>query len=536
MLDVLRATKGGIITWVFLGAIIFMFIVFFGPGSLVRGQGGCSGQPAYAARVNGETIPVSTFNQEFRPVAERYERDPNSASMLPYFAVQVLNGLVEETLVAQEAERRGIQVTDEELVLRVKADPGFQVEGKFNEEKYRRATTQQFGSVAAYEASMKQRLRVAKLQAAVTASIQVPEAEIHETWKTLSDTFDVSYVLFPNADALAEVKVSDADVQAFAAKEGARIEKFYKDNGARYDQPQKVRVRHILAKIQNNDDATARKRIEDAIVRLGSGQDFAKVAADVSDDVNTKSAGGDMGEITAGSVDEAFAKAAMALEPGKISGPVKTPAGWHVIKVDQVIPAKKISLDAARSDIARELLSADRAKALVKEKAEAALKAAQGGKSLADQYPQPKPAVPAAENRPEMPEVKAALTWGGKAIAEQSTGPTPASVQSLAGLEGAGDMIKDVVAAQGPGLLPRVYTTPSGAIVASVKTRLRPDEKKYAAERHGHEVSLKGQKLRQMETVWLQQLRASASVDINEDLLGKLRGGAPNAPQPPMEE
>ncbi len=153
----------------------------------------------------------------------------------------------------------------------------------------------QFGSPHQYEEMLRDELLVERLQAAFEASVNVPESEIHETWAKYADRVELSYVLFPTADARTEVKVTDAEVQAFAAREGARIEKFYQDNAARFDQPRKVRARHILARVEGNDDAAAKKKIEGVIARLDKGENFAKLAAELSDDDNTKANGGDLG-------------------------------------------------------------------------------------------------------------------------------------------------------------------------------------------------------------------------------------------------
>jgi peptidyl-prolyl cis-trans isomerase D len=533
MLDVLRASKGGPITWLFLAAIIVIFIVSFGPGSLVRDQGGCAGGASYAARVNGETVPMAEFLREYRPIAEAYERNPQGAAMLPFFAKRVVSQLVDQTLLSQEAERRGILISDDDLMDRLQQDPSFKVEGQFSKERYLKVVSRSFGSVDAFEQQLRREMRIDRLQGAVASSIEVPEAEIHDAWRTASDTLDVTYVLFPTADARTEEAVSDADAKAFAAREPGRVEKFYKENAARYDQPKKVRVRHILVKTDGKDDAAAKAKIEAAIARLEKGEDFAKVAAEVSEDVNTQKSGGDLGVITAGQVDPAFASAAMALEPGKISGPVKTPAGWHVIKVDEVIPGKKVSLEAARLDIARELLAGDRAAALVKEKAEAALKAVQAGKSLSDLYPEPRAAVAATEKVPASPEVKAALTWAGRPIAAHSTGSISAAVPQLPGLDGSADLLKDALAAQSGAVLPKVYSTTAGAVVAVVKSRARPDEAKYPAERRAQLLALQGQKARQLASVWLEELRAKARIVENPDPAGL---GPQQAQQPQTEE
>src|SRR3954468_24731534 len=88
-----------------------------------------------------------------------------------------------------------------------------------------------------------------------------------------------------------------------------------------------VRARHIL--VENEDDAKA------AYARVTKGEDFAKVAGEVSKDPGSKTDGGDLGFFTKDRMVEAFADVAFKLEPGQISEPVKSQFGWHVIKVEE---------------------------------------------------------------------------------------------------------------------------------------------------------------------------------------------------------
>ena len=90
---------------------------------------------------------------------------------------------------------------------------------------------------------------------------------------------------------------------------------------------QEVRARHIL--VENEDEAKAVK------ARLTKGEDFAKVAAEVSKDPGSKGDGGDLGFFTKDRMVEAFAEAAFKLDAGQISDPVKSQFGWHVIKVEE---------------------------------------------------------------------------------------------------------------------------------------------------------------------------------------------------------
>lgn len=537
MLDVLRASKGGIITWIFLAAIIVMFVISFGPGSFAKSEGGCGAAPAYAAKVNGEAVPAVLLDRRLRDMSAyygaRYGQDFLRV-LMPQLAQQALTSIVDRTLLVQEAQRRGLQATPDEISRAVWASPQFQENGKFSRDLYVELAQREYGSTRQYEEILRGEILVQHLQAALEASVHVPESQVHDTWKQYSDRVDLSYVLFPTVDARAEVKVTDADVSAFEAKDSARIEKFYKDNPARFDQPRKVHARHVLARVTGKDEDAARKKIEGAIERLKKGEDFAKVAAELSDDESTKASGGDLGTVTDGQVDPAFAKAAMALEAGQLSGPVRTAAGWEVIKADEVFPARKETLEAARPAIAKELLVEDRAAELVRQKAEAALQAARGGKTLADLFPEPQKAQPAADGKPAVPERTASLTLAGKPVVARETGQFPASITAVPQLGVGGDLLKDAVAAQAGAVLPRAYPTPAGLVVATVKERSRPDESSYPKQRELFENQLRQQKAQQLQQGWLADLRARAKVVENAALLAQLAPPERQG-QPPQE-
>jgi len=90
---------------------------------------------------------------------------------------------------------------------------------------------------------------------------------------------------------------------------------------------QEVRARHILV----DSEEEAKKAVE----RVKGGEDFAKVAGELSKDPGSKTDGGDLGFFTKDRMVEPFAEAAFKLEPGQVSEPVKSQFGWHVIKVEE---------------------------------------------------------------------------------------------------------------------------------------------------------------------------------------------------------
>ncbi|MBJ6124087.1 peptidylprolyl isomerase [Microvirga splendida] len=103
--------------------------------------------------------------------------------------------------------------------------------------------------------------------------------------------------------------------------------KLYEETVKSVPAEQEVRARHIL--VENEEEA---KKIA---ARVKGGEDFAKVAGEVSKDPGSKTDGGDLGFFTKDRMVEPFAEAAFKLEPGQISDPVKSQFGWHVIKVEE---------------------------------------------------------------------------------------------------------------------------------------------------------------------------------------------------------
>ncbi|MDE2578267.1 MAG: peptidylprolyl isomerase [Hyphomicrobiales bacterium] len=121
------------------------------------------------------------------------------------------------------------------------------------------------------------------------------------------------------------------------------VQKAYDDVKAKQKPETEVHARHILVPTE----AEAKKAIE----RIKAGEDFAKVATEMSKDPGSK--GGDLGWFTKERMVPEFADAAFKLEPGQISAPVKTQFGWHVIKVEEKRQKEFPKLDEVRDQVVR---------------------------------------------------------------------------------------------------------------------------------------------------------------------------------------
>jgi peptidyl-prolyl cis-trans isomerase C len=115
------------------------------------------------------------------------------------------------------------------------------------------------------------------------------------------------------------------------------MHKVYDDAVKQMGEQKEVRARHILIRAAPGDekaDKAAEDKIKATIARLKKGEDFEKVAKEVTEDPSGKANGGDLGYFTKDQMVPEFAEAAFKLNKGDISEPVKTQFGWHVIKVE----------------------------------------------------------------------------------------------------------------------------------------------------------------------------------------------------------
>lgn len=508
MLDVLRSNAKSTLTWFIVAGLVVIFAVNFGPGSFSRGGCGAS-STHWAARVNGRTISPQEWEQQYTRLVQSYQAQAGEAFTRELAAQlglgqQAMEQVVDRELVVQEARRRGLTIGPHELTKAVHAMPGFQVSGRFDFELYRDSVRQTYGSTAKFEAVLKEDLLYQKMRAALVETVKVSDAEVRDAFEAESDKVALTFVRFPIAWAEAEVaKPSAAEVEAFAQKEAARIAKFHEENRSRFDQKKRVRVRHILARVPPDaDDTAAKKKIEAARARIAKGEDFAAVASAMSDDAATKARGGDLGFVTEGPLDDAFAAAALSLAAGQVSEPVRTPSGWHLVKAEEVIPAKRIPLEAARLDIARELIVKDRAAALATARARAALDAVRKGKDLEALFPK-------GGKGPKL---------GGKELVAGETGTLGRGTTFLPGLGTAPDLLAAAFAAK-KGEVLDLQETPVGPVVAVVTLRESSDSSAFEAQRSALESRLRNRREYQVWTAWLQTLRDGAEVETNPALI-----------------
>ena len=515
MLDILRSKSRSVLTYVLFGIIIVVFVVSFGPGSQ-----GCQveGLSAHSAvEVDGYVVTPADYDEAYGNLFRTYQ-----ARMGQTFTRELadqlglrnvaMNQLVDRVLVVQEARRRGLVVGPDEVNKVVWAIPGFQdPDGKFNVDTYRRAVRQAYGSEGRFEEKVVEDLLFTKMLALLRESALVSDEEVRAAWSTDNDRVDLEYIRFPVAAARKEVKVTDAEVSALLQKDAARVQKAYAASSARYDRKKQVKARHILVRVPEGapaaQDDEAKQKAAGYAERVKK-EPFADVAKQVSEDTATREKGGDLGTFGPGLMAKPFEDAAFALKPGEVSAPVRTRFGWHVILVEGVQEARVVPLAEVEKELAREILEIEGAEKIVDRRAREALAQAKSGKKLEVLFPAPKAGA------------KPAATLGGEPLVARDTGPFSPTGNTAPGIGDVPALLAAAGAATAAGqVLPAVYPTPSGPVVAQVKERQRPDPAKYASQREEIASRLGSRRQTEVETAWLKTLRDAAKVKVNDALL-----------------
>lgn len=325
---------------------IFIFAAFVG-GFLLAETSGLLGRSPVStstvvATVNGEDIPYMVWANTSASLAQQQEQQLGRGVSLDERAEideQAYNQLVNNILLRQEYEKRGIVVTDEEVVQTAQVSPPpqfeqnqeFLTDGQFDMAKYRRflasPAARQQGILAQLEAYYRDEIPKQKLFSQLAADAYVSDARLWQMWQDRSDSVAVSFISWLPTDATNYAKgITDAD-----------LAKYYAEHTKEFDRPGRA-VLSLLSISRTptaSDSAATVVRVKALHEELAKGAKFDEVARRASDDTLSGALGGDLGKGPKGRFVKEFEDAAWKLKVGEFSAPVKTAFGWHLIKVDE---------------------------------------------------------------------------------------------------------------------------------------------------------------------------------------------------------
>jgi len=328
-----------------------------------------------AAVVGKMKIVPEEFQQALREQTDRLremageEFDPKMMET-PEARTQVLEGLVSQRLLMQEAQRQHLTVSDGRMSQIIAGVPGFQVDGKFSEARFDQVAQAQGYSRDGLLARIRQDLVMRQLYAGVAGSSFVPPSLARRWAQMQQEEREVSEAIITPFEFIEQIKITpeqirkyyDDNQKEFAVPEQVKVEylmlseatlaakmdiaeeevrKAFESNQSKYMQGEERKARHILLGVKQGATPEERKAVKDKAEALlkqlkANPAKFGELAKANSDDPGSKDNGGDLGFFGRGTMVKPFEEVAFSLKKGEISGLVETDFGYHIIQLEDV--------------------------------------------------------------------------------------------------------------------------------------------------------------------------------------------------------
>jgi peptidyl-prolyl cis-trans isomerase D len=334
------------------------------------------------AEVDGQPVTILQVQQQLARIQRSGSIPP---ALQALYARQTLDQLVFDRVLAYEARRLGITVTDQERAdrLRLLVPAAFNGDTFVGMEMYAQQILNNWGmAVPEFEQLVSQGLIAQKFQELVTDGITVSPAEVEQEFRRRNEKVKLSYVVIRPDSLESGIAAGDAELAAYFETNKARynvperrsvryalldtvmlrlrstvsddeLRAYYNQNLDRYKLEDRAHVAHILFKTVGLTDSgvqEVRTKAEDILRRAKAGGDFAALARENSEDT-TREQGGDLGWIVRGQTVPEFEAAAFRLPQGSVSELVTTQYGIHIIKVVDQERARTQTIDEVRASI-----------------------------------------------------------------------------------------------------------------------------------------------------------------------------------------
>jgi peptidyl-prolyl cis-trans isomerase D len=315
MLSAMRKHAYSWLIRIVLGLVTVVF-VFWGVGA------GLFSQVKPVATVDGQKILTDEVQRQADMMRRSFQNmyGPQATELLKHMNLQeqAMDQIINQRLGQREARHLGLRVSDEDLRAAIAEQRAFQVDGRFDVQTYEAVLGENDMTPPQYEEMTRTQLTMKLLRDMVSQAVVLSDAQARQVYDQRNQRVAVAYIEVPSTDFISEIHPTPQQIEKFYQENGAmfrepervkvdyilydpikmgekvnpsdkEIADFYKRNlKTLFSYPQRVRARHIL--ISATPDAAektrqqARAKAEQILAQLKKGADFAKLAAQDSDD------------------------------------------------------------------------------------------------------------------------------------------------------------------------------------------------------------------------------------------------------------
>ena len=387
MLQSMRQSTQSTAAKVIIGLIVLSFAAF-GLETLLPGGAGTS-----VAEVNGEEITPFALQEAITQQKRQLVSilgDNIDPAMLDDERLQprALDSLIQRALLLQKSTELNLVASDAQIAKSITSVAAFQLNGMFSPDAYKSVLANAGYTPERFRRAQAEDIVLTQLQTAVNQTEFATSLELSATANLIAEERDVRYMVIPDKNLVSDDDLSMEALQQYyrdneaaffnpeqvivdyillegsdfaVSVDEALVEEQYEAVKDEYEVSEQARISHILL-IQSDDepDAAYAQRVADAAERLERGEDFADLAADISDDLGSASLGGELG-FTDGTAfpDEMESAIADLAAPGEISPAVQTDAGTHFIRLEERIAGEAVDYELVRDELRASIEAAE---------------------------------------------------------------------------------------------------------------------------------------------------------------------------------
>jgi peptidyl-prolyl cis-trans isomerase D len=373
------------ILWFVVAAfIISIFFIWGASGKLGEGGGGNTLAVVGREKISGDDY-FQALRNRLESLKSQYKEIDRSFIEQLNVPQQVLEQLVEQSLLLDKARELRLQTTDAELRDRITTLPGLQQNGTFvGYEAYKRALQYNHIKIGDFENSLRQDIVLTKMVQLLTAGLAVTPEEVWANYQKTNDSAKIETLILETSKVTLDKAPEPAEVQAYfeAHKAGYKIpekregvavflktedlkkeielsekdiEKYYADNQTRFTNPETVKAARIWLPFAGKDKALVEAEARNVLDRLRQGGDFTGLAKEFSKDDKAKD-GGDYGLYDWKSLPQAEQDEINRLASGETSDLVAETDGIAIVRVTEKTAATTTPLAEAKAQIRTILL------------------------------------------------------------------------------------------------------------------------------------------------------------------------------------